>query len=185
MLSWAQEGKMPNRVFDDKTWAELSRQMAAAFRLTQAEAGSLASSKTARLVAAIPFVAGCDHPERTALAHLATFRIASTDACAKVFDHDASDNTSPTARLAPIADFIGGDRSIIAYGMELLAIIMTNGYAKDIKKDLASGEYNPVGAKIWDAEAMKASLASDGKGASALDPVMTKDEACKGFWSFD
>jgi hypothetical protein len=54
--------------------------VAEAYSMGPAGRERLRSNATARLVAAIPYVAGCDEPERTALAHLGTFVLAGTDA---------------------------------------------------------------------------------------------------------
>jgi hypothetical protein len=175
---------MPQNSFGTDLWKELASQVAAAFRLSKEEAAKLQDNKTARLIAAIPYLAGCDHPARTALAHLGTFLLASSASCKKVFDHDPSDDKSPTARLAPIADFVGGDKAIIAEGMNRLAMIMANGYRKDVEKDKKSGEYNPVGAAVWKTEELHARYLSTAKSAAstALDPVMTAEEAVRFFW---
>lgn len=168
--------------FNDQLWDELSGKTARAFRMLPWTAAKLRKNRTARLIAALPFVAGCEHPERTALAHLATFVLASSESCKRVFDHDESDNVSPTARLAPIADFQGGDKAVIEEGMARLAMIMANGYRKDLEKDKASGEYNPILAGAWKHEDMKKKLTIKKAETSALDQIMTSDEVLREFW---
>jgi hypothetical protein len=176
--------RMGETGFNDQLWNELSRKTAKAFRMWPWTAAKLKKNRTARLIAALPFIAGCEHPERTALAHLATFVLASSESCKRVFDHDASDNASPTARLAPIADFQGGDRAVIEEGMARLAMIMANGYQKDLEKDKASGEYNPILAGAWKHETLAETFrtSSREKGSSPLDSVMTSDDALRDFW---
>lgn len=172
--------------FPPELWSGLAAQIAAAFRLTPEEASRLEANRTARLVAAIPFAAGCAHPERTALSHLATFLLAGSPSCARVFDHEPSDDADPLLRLAPIADFLGGDPAVIDRGMRLLALVMANGYRKDLEKDKTSGEYNPLLSMAWDYEAtagkLRAALEADAKAAAALDDVMSAEEAVRGFW---
>ena len=171
--------------FDDQLWDELSGKTAKAFRMLPWTAAKLKNNRTARLIAALPFIAGCEHPERTALAHLATFVLASSESCKRVFDHDESDNVTPTARLAPIADFQGGDKTVIEEGMARLAMIMANGYKKDLEKDKKSGEYNPILAGAWKHEEMSASFMTrrQTKGREVLDTEMSTDEVLRAFWS--
>ena len=173
--------------FNDQLWDELSRKTAKAFRMWPWTAAKLKKNRTAMLIAALPIIAGCEHPERTALAHLATFVLASSKSCKRVFDHDESDNASPTDRLAPIADFQGGDKAVIEEGMARLAMIMANGYRKDLEKDKASGEYNPILAGAWKHEEMAKALKSAkvSKASAAVDAQMTKEEALDAFWSHD
>jgi len=141
------------------TWMELTTAIAAAFRMTDAEAKRLSGSTTARIIGAIPFIAGCVDPERTALAHLATYVMASKDGFARFqFDHKAADDLDVYARLRSIAGFEGGDEGVIAHGMALLALNMVQGYRTDIEKDRASGEYNALVSGAWDFEATRASL---------------------------
>lgn len=171
---------MPQTRFDDKIWQDLAQRIAEAFNMPADKAAKFAANKTARLVAAIPYVAGCDHPDRTALAHLSTFILASSESCRHIFDHAPADDASPTARLAPIADFQGGDLKVIAQGMDLLAAIMINGYKRDVEKDRKSGEYNPFNLGNWSEKAFTIAAAS-----SLLDPIMTKEEAILTFWDRD
>ena len=116
-------------------------------------------NETAKLIAAIPFLAGCRESERAALAHLGTYIIAGSETGRGTFDHKAEDNYDVLARLAMIGNFEGGDPRIINRGMKLLASIMIEGYRRDIAADAVSGCYTPVGAKEWNAEEKLASLA--------------------------
>lgn len=177
--------RMGETGFSDQLRDELSGKTAKAFRMWPWTAAELKKNRTARLIAALPFIAGCEHPERTALAHLATFVLASSESCKRVFDHDESDNASPTARLAPIADFQGGDKAVIEEGMARLAMIMANGYQKDLEKDKKSGEYNPILAGAWKHETMASGLKSaiTTEAVKTIDSVMTKDEALRSYWA--
>jgi hypothetical protein len=169
--------------FDERRWAELAAQIADTFRMRAPEAAALKANQTARLIAAIPFAAGCAEPERTALSHLATYLLAGSPSCRRVFDHKAADDRDALARLAPIADFQGGDKEVIDRGMRLLAIIMVSGYRHDLEKDSKSGEYNPLLAKTWEADQTVAAL-SKGIDEKAALPYgfLTKEESVRAFW---
>ncbi len=146
--------------FSDETWREIASIAASAFAMDAPRASRLESNYTAKVIAAIPFLAGCREPERTALAHLATFIVAGSEAGEKVFDHKPSDDFDTLARLAAISHFEGGDPAIINRGMKHLAAMMIEGYKKDLASDKAAGLYNAVGAGAWKAEEKLASLAS-------------------------
>lgn len=169
--------------FDERRWVDLSGRIADAFRMREAEASAFKASETARLIAAIPFAAGCEEAERTALAHLATYVLAGSPSCRHIFDHKAADDKDALARLAPIADFQGGDAKVIDRGMRLLAVIMVSGYRHDLEKDKKSGEYNPLLAKTWEADKTIA-LLSKGIDEKATLPYgfLTAEESVRAFW---
>ena len=168
--------------FDERRWAELAAQIADTFRMRAPEAAALKANQTARLIAAIPFAAGCAEPERSALSHLATYLLAGSPSCRRVFDHKAADDRDALARLAPIADFQGGDKEVIDRGMRLLAIIMVSGYRHDLEKDAKSGEYNPLLAKAWKADETIAALSKGIDEKAALYGFATPEEAKVMFW---
>mgnify|MGYP001344891158 CR=1 FL=1 len=169
--------------FDERRWAELAAQIADAFRMRETESSAFKANKTARLIAAIPFAAGCEEPERTALAHLATYLIAGSPSCRRAFDHKAADDREALARLAPIADFQGGDKKVIDRGMRLLALIMVSGYRRDLEKDGKSGEYNPLLAKAWKADETIAELSKGIDGKAALPyGFLTTEQGALTFW---
>ena len=148
------------------------------------EQSRFTASSAARLVGALPYVAGCKNPERTALSHLAVFILASQKKARTVFDHAPSDDGDPLARLESISHFPGGDPAVIRKGMALLALLMLGGYEKDKAKDAASGEYNPLNAGAWKAEEMKTRLRAEAASTQApeLDAILSADDAVRGFW---
>ena len=54
----------------DSTWNYFVKEMKKVFHFTHKETKWFKNCKTAKLIATIPFAAGCDEPERTAIAHL-------------------------------------------------------------------------------------------------------------------
>src|SRR5512142_3100055 len=100
---------MADKRFTDDAWKNLVSIIAKSFSLDAARSSRIEKSATAKLIAAIPYLAGCREPERSALAHLATFVVAGSEAGAAAFDHKPADNYDVLARLAPIAHFEGGD----------------------------------------------------------------------------
>lgn len=180
----------------EKTWKSLVALSAEALRMDDKEKAAFAESQVAKLVGLLPYLAGCEEAERTALAHLAVWVVANRGGAAKVFDHKPADDHDPLERLAPIADFRGGDRKVINEGMRRLALCMLAGYKRDMAKDEKSGGYNPLNAKAWDYKKMAAHLAAPAGGAllmakaagpmigdaSGIDGVLDSDSAVKAIW---
>lgn len=167
---------------DDFDWQILSELAARALRLEQTETERLRASKAARLVAALPFAAGCPGAERLALAHLATFWIASVGPARSAFDHGPADDASYLARLSPIADHPGGDPDVVEAGMARLALMMLAGYERDSAADAAAGEYNPLNAGAWELSDARAALLEAGESDGTLDAVLTAREAAGEWW---
>lgn len=133
----------------DTTWEYFVQEMKKVFRFTRKETKWFRNCKTAKLIATIPFVAGCDEPERTAIAHLCIY-LAEIRGFQKYYAHLPSDDSDLYKRLGFISTFEGGNREIIEYGMNLLALIMIEGYHRSEQKDKQNGTYNPFISETWD-----------------------------------
>lgn len=166
----------------DFDWTALSELAASALRLEPDEKDRLASSKAARLVAALPYAAGCSKPERLALAHLATFWIASTGPARSAFDHTPEDDASYLTRLAPIVDHPSGDPAVVEAGMARLALMMLAGYERDMAADAVAGQYNPLNAGAWDLEEARAALREAAESDGSLDTIVSAQEAEASWW---
>lgn len=134
--------------FSQAAWNEIVTAISRTFRFTEAEETAFSSNETAHLIAAIPFIAGCDEAERTAIAHLSVY-IAAIRGGRTIFDHTETDDGDILNRLRLIMQFKGGNREAIGHGMNLLALVMVNGYKRDQDKDRKSGEYNPLNSGAW------------------------------------
>jgi hypothetical protein len=138
-------------LFPDALWAEISGRVAEAFRMTEDEREELRGSRIAKLIAATPFLAGCDDAERTAVAHLGTYLLSIRET-KPYFNTRPEDARGPLERLRLISSFSGGDRRIIERGLCLLALNMVSDYKRDIEEDERLGKYNPIAAGAWDFE---------------------------------
>jgi len=156
-------------LFQDETWEKLYTEIADAFSLGPTRTVKLASNKVAKLIAAIPFLAGCRNPERAALAHLGTYLVAGSGGAREVFDHQPEDDAEVMARLAMGSNFEGGDPAVLARGMKILAWTMIRGYVRKVEENAVQG-YNPVAAKTWEAGPMLAKLETEI--SSAPNPEM-------------
>jgi hypothetical protein len=170
--------------FTSDHWITLSAAVTETFRLTEAESRGLFESRTARLIAALPFLAGCDQPERTSLTHLSVYLMASRGPTRWTFDHGAEDDVDPCRRLACIGTFQGGDSVVLGRGMRLLVLQMVCGYARDQAKDTVTGEYNPLLEGTWDARSMIDGLVAEivERPCGEMDGIMTIHDAQTYWW---
>lgn len=173
----------------EKQWAEISDEIAQAFRMSEEQASFLRKKSIARLIAAIPFAAGCEHPARTAVAHLGTYLL-SVRETKHFFNATPADDGSIFDRLALISCFSGGDQRVIRKGMSLLALNMLNDYRRDQEVDRCVGKYNPVAAGAFDYESERIALQKnvDDVESPLLDAVVSKSgdgSGTEGYWWID
>lgn len=178
----------PGRIeeFSTATWCRISGLIALTFRFPGEEHVRFLNSKTARLIAAIPHLAGCGQPQRTALAHLATYVLSCKEGTRLVFDHCPEDDRTVSSRLAAIGHFEGGDANITARGMKLLAIQMICGYGRDLATDAVTHDYNPLLSLAWDGIELVESLAADIAAVECpgMDQIMSVAEAKRERWDY-
>lgn len=135
-------------------WDYFVNEITKVFGLTKEEKEKFENSNTAKIIATIPFEAGCNEPERTAIAHLCIY-MAEIRGFQKHFAHLPSDDFDIYNRLAFISTFDGGDKNIIKHGMDILAYIMIEGYKKSEAEDLQNNIYNPFVSGNWDYKELK------------------------------
>lgn len=136
------------------TWNYFVKEMKKIFHFSYRELKNFRKCKIAKLIASIPFVAGCKEPERTAIAHLCIY-VAEIRGFQKYFAHLPSDDVDLFNRLAFISTFEGGNKEIIEHGMNLLALSMIEGYHKSEEEDKKSQIYNPFISGAWDYKVKK------------------------------
>ncbi len=166
-----------------KTWVTLCEKISEAFDFTQEQEEALLENKTARLIGELPFIANCDEAERTALTHLAVYFLAANSG-RFTFDHCPDDDDNIFNRLRLIMSFKGGNKSIIAHGMNKLALQMLCGYDRDREKDMLSGEYNPLNSGAWDFDIIKDKLLEEilNNPCAEIDEIMTIENAMFEWW---
>lgn len=138
-------------------WNYLATETAKVFNLSNKESEILYNSNTAKIIAKIPFAAGCKEPERTAIAHLCIYE-AEIRGFQKYYAHHPSDDEDLFNRLAFISTFEEGNQAIIEHGMNILAYIMIEGYKRSKDKDLKEGIYNPIANGKWNYKKIKLKL---------------------------
>ncbi|HUX37493.1 MAG TPA: hypothetical protein VMV44_06275 [Rectinemataceae bacterium] len=171
------------KLFREESWLAISDEVARAFRMTPAEAEAFRRHKIARLIASIPFLAGCANAGRTAVAHLGTYILSGRET-KHWFDATARDSSSVLERLWLIADFRGGNAKIIERGLKLLALNMISDYRRDVAEDAALGKYNPIAAGDFDfrrtVEDLEWSILSTS--CPEMDGIISIGEMPLGFW---
>lgn len=141
-------------------WNYLVNEISNVFRFSDDEKNRFENSYTARLIASIPFEAGCNEPERTAIAHLCLY-VAEIKGFQKYCSHLPSDDSDIFNRLAFISTFEGGNKEIINHGMNILALIMLEGYKNSINKDKIHNVYNPILSGAWNYQTIKNNLLTE------------------------
>lgn len=145
------------RLFPETKWAEIADRVADAFRMGAEEREWFRNKEVAKLIASIPFLAGCDDAERTAVAHVGTYLL-SIKETKPYFNASSGDDGSIFDRLRLIAQFKGGNPAIIDRGMSLLALNMIIDYRRDAAEDVVLGKHNPVSSGSFDSDAIIADL---------------------------
>ncbi|MDC7226893.1 MAG: hypothetical protein PQJ61_09030 [Spirochaetales bacterium] len=170
------------KTFTTEAWYKITDTIANAFHLEAMELARYRENKTAKLIAAIPFIAGCRQPLRTAVAHVAVYQLARREA-KDIFLHDIDDDASIMDRLFEGSSFNGGDERIIKHGMNLLALQMIRGYAKDWSDDIMHMKYNPLVHRSWNFEAEEESLIKEIRAIDCpeMDAVMSLNDV-DGYW---
>lgn len=143
-----------NSLFD---WNYFVNEIGKIFKFTSEEILWFTNCKTAKLITTIPFAANCIEPERTAIAHLCIY-VAEIKGFQKYYAHQPSDDFDIYNRLAFISTFEGGNRKIIEEGMNILALIMIEGYHKSEKNDSENNIYNPFVSEKWNYDKLKVEI---------------------------
>jgi hypothetical protein len=169
--------------FSTDTWNSISQLVAEAHRLSLGELDRLRKTAAARLIAAIPYLAGCSDPDRFAVANVGTFLLA--ESAESIFDHRDNDDGDVPARLATIALFPDGDQAVIRRGINLLALTMVCHYEQTRETDRARGVYNPLVSGAWDAESVKSRLVKEIRAVASpeMDAVYAIEQALIGRWN--
>jgi len=170
-------------------WERDLLNVAEAFAMDQSERTRFAAKPIARLIAALPYIAGCERPERTAIEHLGVY-VLSVRCTRYAFFATPDDDRDILARLEPIMRFRGGRRSIIERGMALLALNMVADYSRDQGVDRVLGKYNPIAAGAWDADEMAGALRRRVAEIDCpeMDEIMSStagDEGADDWWSWE
>ena len=170
--------------FTDRMWEAMVDRLGLVFSLTEERKSAVRDNAVMKLTGALPYLAGCERPDRTALAHLSVYMLAALPGGKDVFAHDFRDNADLFRRLERISHFDGGDARIIRRGMNQLALAMLSDHVHDADEDQRIGKYNPVKAGEWDAAELTGSLLKENEAVDCprMDEI-AGDMTTFGFWT--
>lgn len=165
-------------------WETVSSRVRAILNYGIAQTEWLQGCRTARFIAAIPFLANCGKATETSFAHLLIY-LASLDGSAKqLFFHKPEDDGEVHTRLSPILNFYGGNEAILGCCRDLLALCMVSNYRKDAEADQIAGKYNPLTTGIWDVDSLQKKLitAIEQRITPEIAAFYTVEQALRGYW---
>ncbi len=142
------------------------------------------NSKMAKLIAATPYLAGCNKADETSFSHLLIYLMSLDESAKDIYFHKPEDDDDIYCRLFPISSFSGGNREIIRCCMDLAALCMLSNYRKDMELDSSTGKYNPINAGNWDYDTMSLLLIQniDKTITPEISKIYTKEDALKSYW---
>ena len=181
-MTTTKELRMSTDLWTEGKWEAITDHLAMKFRLNDEEKAIVAGTKVAELIAAIPFIAGCDQPMETSLANMAVYMM-SVGPGKEAFNATPEDDQDIFARLS-LARFDGGDRAIVDRGMNLLALNMLSDYRRDVVVDTAYGKHNPVATGAWDYESLEEELMTkiEAVDCPQMDAIITAPEIKNAYW---
>lgn len=168
----------------NEQWENVLSRAGAVFNFGIEKKEQLKNSRMARLIVAIPFLAGCNKATETAFSHLSIYLLSLDESAKDIYFHKPEDNDDIYSRLFPISSFSGGNKDIIQCCIDLITLCMLSNYKKDTEEDEDIGKYNPINAGKWDYEIMSAKLIQniDKKINPEISAIYTKEDALKAYW---
>jgi len=170
--------------FSEEQWMELVDRLTEVFHIAPERKQRILQNRVMKLTAAIPFVAGCSHPARTALSHLSIYLLAASQGGKDLFEHSFPDNDDLFTRLERISHFHSGNEVLIKRGMNMLALAMLEDHKTDAEEDKHNRKYNPLNSGVWDYEVLTAQLRKEISivPSKELDAVMEINTDLPGYW---
>ena len=165
-------------------WENVLNRAGAVFNFGIEKKEQVKNSRMAKLIAAVPYLAGCNKATETSFSHLIIYLLSLDESAKDIFFHKQEDDNDIYSRLIPISNFTGGNRNTIQCCIDLIALCMLSNYKKDTNDDKASGKYNPVNEGVWDYEVMSGRLTNSIKKTITVEisAVYTREDAIRGYW---
>lgn len=169
----------------NEQWDKISSRVRAVLNYGIAKTEWLQKSRMARLVASVPFLAGCDKAEETSFTNLTIYLMSMDESVRDIYFHKPVDDSDIYRRLFPISHFVGGDRGVIQCCLDLMALSMVSNYEKDAEKDSTLGKYNPVAEGKWNYQEIseKLKVQINNTITPEISAVFSMDDAMKGLWN--
>jgi len=142
--------------FTDKDWKNILSTLA---EVIGPEAQNYAQDQSARLTAAIPYLANSEDPDRFAVSNLLTFH--ASGKAPSLFDHRTTDDSDVFRRLATFHVGNQSEPRVVDYGLTLLALRQLAQHEQNAEADRRSGKYNPLNSEKWNAQAIRSELEAE------------------------
>lgn len=144
----------------------------------------LKNSKMAKLIAATPYLAGCNKTIETSFSHLLIYLMSFDESAKDIYFHKPEDDSDIYSRLFPISNFSGGKTEVLECCRDLMTLCMLSNYKKDIEEDIKIGKYNPINDGKWDYKAISSNLIKNiNKTISPeIAEIYTIETALKAYW---
>jgi hypothetical protein len=165
-------------------WSILAGRAGAVLNFGIKEKEWLKTSKMARLIAATPFLAGCDKPEETAFSHLILYLVSLNESARDIYLHRPVDDRDVYTRLFPVSNFLGGNLTIIQCILDLMALTMLSNYHQDAEEDRRISKYNPLNEGKWNykTESERLIQSINANSTPEIAAIYTVEDALKGYW---
>jgi hypothetical protein len=167
-----------------KQWVEISSRARTILNYGIVQKEALEKNKTARFIAAIPFLGECEKPVETAFSHLLIYLVSLDESARDIYFHKAEDDHDLYSRIRPLLNFVGGNEKVLNCCRDLLSLCMVSNYIHNAEADNAIGKYNPVAAGTWDGKAIQQKLIASIERTITpeIAAYYTIDDAVRGFW---
>ncbi|MBI9106385.1 MAG: hypothetical protein JEZ04_06520 [Spirochaetales bacterium] len=165
-------------------WVKVSSRVRTVFNFGIKQTEWLENCKMARLIAAVPYLSGCDKAEETSYTHLSVYIMSIDDSAKEIYFHKPEDDEDLYSRLLPISNFKGGDEKVIQCCMNLIALNMISNYNNGADEDLAIGKYNPVAEGKWSYPELSEKIIKNIEEniSSKISALYVTEDALKGLW---
>ena len=163
-------------------WNNLVNIVSSAFHLTEKERIALYKSRIARLIAAIPYLAGCEDVERTAISHLGIYMF--TIRTRNFFCTGTEEIKGLFKRMRMINNYLGGKTTLLERGMNLILLNILAEYEHDLSETWNPKKQDPMIAGIWYLKEEKDDLIKRIKAVNApyMDEIITIEQAMIEWW---
>ena len=163
-------------------WERVVDSVTTAFRLTASEKERVREKPVAKLIAALPFLAHAESPERIAGRNLGAYLLSIHPATEPYYAPAPSDDADILRRLRPFTNMRAGLPQIVEKALALLSYHMLIDYERDVHEDAAKGQYNPVTAGAINTAELKEDYLAKWRSISCPEMDELMDPGTEGWW---
>ena len=162
-----------------QNWQNMVNDVGNTFMLKTMDQEKLHDSKVARVIASIPYIAGCENPRQTAINHLGLYLTAHQN---PVFDSGKTESIAQ--RMFDIKGFKGGRQTVIKKGLKILELLSLEDHNGDRQLDAGLGKNNPLneGAIDYDTEKLRLMNEINAIECPELDHIMLDNQNYPDIW---